>query len=167
MAIGDFHKSILVDNDQIVTVYLCMHAATVDETDKEILISYTIDTSSYNPNLTNPSTQVELVLTNAIYSLHEGGSNKAELSVTYETLAGTVDEAIIILPANASEISFNKGIGKNVIMNPSKTFTGNITFNTHNKQLTGYAVLTFYKKSGFLRNSKKYRKATQANPYSN
>jgi hypothetical protein len=167
MASGDFHSTVLVDNDQIVTVYLCMHHATIPAADKEILISYTTDIASYNPNITNPSTQVELVLTNAIYSLRSDNNTKAELSISYEVVGATTDETIILIPSNASEISFNKGIGKNVLMDNTKNFTGNITYNTHNKPISGYAVLTFYKKSGFLRNSKKYRKATQANPYSN
>jgi hypothetical protein len=168
MSSGTYNRAILVDNDQIVTVYISMDELVSAESDKLTLISYTTDTDSFNPNITNPSTQVELTLKHCIYATEHGsGNNHSHLTITYATPASTVDEQIIIIPSQASEISFNRGIGKEVINNNTKPFTGNINFHTNGKALSGYAVLTFYKKSGFLRNSKKYRKATQANPYSN
>ena len=168
MATGTYNRAILVDNDQIVTVYISMEDLKAAETDKLTLVSYTIDTNSSNPNITDPSAEVELTLKHCIYATEHGSvTNPSHLNITYATNIGSVDENIISFPAKASEISFHKGIGKEVINDNSKPFTGNINFNTNDQKLTGYAVLTFYKKSGFLRNSKKYRKATQANPYSN
>lgn len=168
MPSGTYNRAILVDNDQIVTVYISMDELSAAETEKLTLISYTTDTDSYNPNITNPSTQVELTLKHCIHATeHVNGNNHSHLTITYAVPAGTVDEQIIVIPSKAAEISFHRGIGKEVINDNTKAFTGNINFHTNGKALSGYAVLTFYKKSGFLRNSKKYRKATQANPYSN
>jgi len=168
MATGEYIRKVLVDNDQIVAVYLSLEDVQVPNYD-EILIHHTTDISTYDTNVTNAATQVELVLTHVKYSFSDASNTtNGEVNLAYETNDGSADARVFMtLPAQTGDFGINKGLGKNVLTSTTADFTGNIVWSTQNKEMSGFAIFTFYKKSGFLNNHPKYRKATQANPYPN
>ena len=160
-----FTKKIIQNNDQQVSVYINLNQESQADCN-ERLIHCTTDTGgTFDQNV--PSTQdIQLTLSHVTYSLSctENATNAGSLNIGYGLVTDSTDAFILIsLPSNSGELSFFKAIGHD-ITGTTSDFTGHIDWGTGGVQMSGYAILTFNKKSGYLRNFPRYRKATQANP---
>ena len=161
-----FSKTIIQNNDQQVSVYLNLNQDSRADCN-ERLIHCTTDTGGTFDDAIPNTFDIELSLASVTYSLSctENATNAGSLNIGYGVGSSADAFILISLPPNSGQISFYQPIGHDVT-GTTTDFTGHIDWGTGGVEMSGYAILTFNKKTGYLRNHSRYRKATQANPYS-
>lgn len=160
-----FTRKIIQNNDQQVSVYLNLNKDSQADCDQRLIHCTTDTGGTFDENVPN-TYDIELTLAHVTYSLScaENATSAGSLNIGYGLTTDSADAFVLVsLPPNSGELSFYRAIGHNVT-GTTTNFTGHIDWGTGGVQMSGYAILTFNKKTGYLRNFPGYRKATQANP---